>query len=192
MTQGRGMAGKSTCLWKSTYVANAIICSFIFVHSYNILCKDCKSPSHSHTFPGGDKSRKQLAEICTGVCILLNLRKRFQLGAGAAVSEVDLSHGGGLSLKDNCSAKRENNYIHKIGLRAENLVWFAGTLLYLQRELRSSAGPLLGCGGRTGVQSSWNTGLPAQHTHTVRQSSKTQRHEFFMRGRLASAEIFPN
>lgn len=56
--------------------------------------------STHRTFPGGDESGEQLAEVGPGVCILLSQRKSFQLGGRAAVSEVGLPQGVGVSLKE--------------------------------------------------------------------------------------------
>lgn len=66
----------------------------------------------THTFPGGDESCQQLAEVGSGVCILLSQRKRFQLGGRAAVLEVGLSQGVGVSLEESCSTQT-NKDTHK-------------------------------------------------------------------------------
>lgn len=59
----------------------------------------------AHTFPRGDESCKQLAEVGPGVCILLRQRKSFQLGRRAAVSKVGFYQGVGVSLKASYSAQ---------------------------------------------------------------------------------------
>lgn len=113
--EGRGMAGKSTCLWKRTWDANIVVarCFSPRAHALTHPCfcrcnrDDTETHAaqthrsiHTHTFPGGDESCQQLAEVGSGVCILLSRRESFQLGGRAAVLEVVLSQGVGISLEE--------------------------------------------------------------------------------------------
>lgn len=66
----------------------------------NTCSTDTQEHTHTHTFPGGDESCQQLAEVGSGVCILLSRRESFQLGGRAAVLEVVLSQGVGISLEE--------------------------------------------------------------------------------------------
>lgn len=132
----------------------------------------------AHTFPGGDESCQELAEVGSGVCIFLTQRKSFQLGGRAPVLDVGIVQGEGVSLEDSCSTQTETHKQQMIlklaaGLK-KGLAGLLGTT-YLQREQRRRAGPPQGAGTRTGAQDSSYTGLPARHTHTALQSSERKR-----------------
>lgn len=64
--------------------------------------------THIRTFPGGDESCQELAEVGSGVCrILLSQRKSFKLGGRAPVPDVGLLHAVGVSLEEGCSAQTQ-------------------------------------------------------------------------------------
>lgn len=63
----------------------------------------------AHTFPGGDESCQELAEVGSGVCIFLTQRKSFQLGGRAPVLDVGIIQGEGVSLEESCSTQTETH-----------------------------------------------------------------------------------
>ncbi len=138
----------------------------------------------THTFPGGDESCQQLAEVGPGVFILLSQRKSFQLGGRAAVLDMRLSQGVDVSREESCSTQtntREQMSDVKThcDIKFKRLLCIRGLSLpavrdlYLQKERTRSAGPRRGAWRRRGAPNSSYTGLPARHTHTALQSSIT-------------------
>lgn len=133
-----------------------------------------KQHTQAHTFPGGDKSCKQLAEVSPGVCVFVAHRSSFQLGGRAPVSQVGLSQAVGVSLKESYLGKT-NSRCQRWKLSAVLMNKLAAGKSYLQKEQRGSAGPHPAAERRRGAPDSSYTGLPARHTHTALQSSETQR-----------------
>lgn len=70
-------------------------------HNANLQCR--RTHPHTHTFPGGDESCQELAEVGSWVCILLSQRKSFELGGRAPVLDVGLFQGVGVSLQESYS-----------------------------------------------------------------------------------------
>lgn len=52
--------------------------------SQPLICVNTKT----HTFPGGDEPRQELAEVGSGVRVLLRERKSFQLGGRTSVLDA--------------------------------------------------------------------------------------------------------
>lgn len=161
-------------------------------HNANLQCR--RTHPHTHTFPGGDESCQELAEVGSWVCILLSQRKSFELGGRAPVLDVGLFQGVGVSLQESYSIQTKTRtaaddakmmmskkMMLKLTVRLEkelpvrDLSLRAARDFYLQRKRRQSAGPPWGAGRRKGARNSSYTGLPARHTHTALQSSKTHR-----------------
>lgn len=63
----------------------------------------------THTFPGGDESCQELAEVGSGVCIFLTQRKSFQVGGRAPVLDVGIVQGVGVSPEESCSTQTETH-----------------------------------------------------------------------------------
>lgn len=128
----------------------------------------------TRTFPGGDESGQELAEVGAGIGVVQG--KGFQLGGRASVLDVGLLHSVDVRLQESCSAERGRNFMEGRKLRAIRR-WAAslcGFLLvsYLQKGPRRSAGRPRGAGWRRrGARGSSRTRPPARHTHTARQSS---------------------
>lgn len=128
--------------------------------------------TQTHTFPGGDESCQELAEVCSGVRVLLRQRESFQLRGGTSVLDVGFLQTGADSLEDRCSTHTQGGRAERENPARVNLVL---RMPYLQRERGRNAGPPREAGRRRGARSSRCTGLPAQPTRTALQSSKTHR-----------------
>lgn len=141
----------------------------------------CKH-TETHTFPGGDESRQELAEVCSRVRVLLAQRKSVEMGGRAPVLDMRLFHIVGVSLEDSCRQKKSHTQ-KQVTLKPSVIsvfIVYCGSsreMLYLQRERRQSAGPLQRAGRRRGVHNSSRTGLPEQRTHTSLRSSKRHRED---------------
>lgn len=63
----------------------------------------------ARTFPGGDESGQELAEVGAGVGVVQ--RKGFELGGRASVLHVGLLHGVDVRLQESCSAEGGHNFM---------------------------------------------------------------------------------
>lgn len=70
----------------------------------------------TRTFPGGDESGQELAEVGAGIGVVQ--RKGFQLGGRASVLDVGLLHSADVRLQESCSAERGRNFMEGRKLRA--------------------------------------------------------------------------
>lgn len=60
-----------------------------YAHTVQCLLQEIKTNTHTHTFPGGDESGQELAEVGSGVRVLRR-RQSFQLGGRTSVPDVGL------------------------------------------------------------------------------------------------------
>lgn len=77
-------------------------------------CTDSCQPDlcqrqNTHTFPGGDEPCQELAEVGSGVRVLLGERKSFQLGGRTSVLDVGFLQTVAVSLEERCWTHRADH-----------------------------------------------------------------------------------
>lgn len=73
--------------------------------SQPLICVNTKT----HTFPGGDEPCQELAEVGSGVRVLLRERKSFQLGGRTPVLDVGFLQTVAVSLEEHCWTHRADS-----------------------------------------------------------------------------------